>query len=108
MTEARKRRIWTAHHGKCICGEPVPVTGPGVIYDHHETLWMGGAEHDGNVRPLCAICNLIKTAFDATKRAKTKRQQQMAPGAPRAPSALRSRGFQKTLRKRMNGKVEPR
>ena len=110
MTPARKHRIWLAYDGRCgMCGAAVPETGPGVVYDHDLQLWMGGPEADANVAPLCADpCNQRKTMADAGVRATTKRQQKMAPGVPRPPSRMRSRGFQTKLRRTFSGKVVPR
>jgi hypothetical protein len=136
MTPARKRRIHARENGKCrSCGDAVPVDGPGVVYDHVTQLWMGGAELDTNVYPLCRTCDKVKTADDAKRRGKVRRLQKKAvqpglkvlattladessnrptprPGERQWPKSakgsrkMRSAPFQTKLRKRMNGTVE--
>ena len=77
MTPARKRRIWTAWEGKCwFCRTPVPMEGPGVIYDHVGTLWITGSDADKDIGPIhAAPCNKIKTAADLARIAKVKRER---------------------------------
>ncbi len=94
MHEARKRRIWEAH-GRCcyICGEPVPMTGPFVRYDHKWQLAMDGPEADENVGPShTEACDKVKTKKDAGIRAKVKR---LAAGPKEPKRKIQSRGFRK-------------
>lgn len=88
MTPARKRRIHAAWGGKCwFCRMPVPVEGPEVVYDHVEQLWLKGSDADEDIGPIHAVpCNKIKTAADATKRAKTKGQRRLRLDVEREPS----------------------
>jgi hypothetical protein len=110
MTPARKRRIWTAWEGKCwFCRMPVPESGPGVVYDHVTQLWMSGSDADERIGPIHAEpCNKIKTAADATKRAKVKRILKRAAGEGQTKFPLKSRPFQRTLTKGFDGKVRRR
>lgn len=99
MTPARKRRIWEAWGGKCwFCRMPVPMEGPEVVYDHVTQLWMKGSDADEDIGPIHAEpCNKLKTAADATVRAKTKRQRLKDRGEfPPSPTPMRKgRGFQR-------------
>lgn len=108
MTVVRKKRIYAQREGLCAwCGKPVECFGPGVIYDHYTPLALGGSDEDDNIRPLHARpCDKIKTAFDAKRIAKLRRQQNMAK--PRKPSRLRSRGFPSDWTRRFNGTVVAR
>jgi hypothetical protein len=119
MTPARKRRIWEVYDGRCAaCRTPVPISGPGVIYDHDIPIWFGRRpDTDDSAGPLCRPCDAIKTPADQTRIAKTKRQQKMAtkkpkgslpprpfPKGPKRP--IPGRGFNTAHRRRMNGSIE--
>lgn len=93
MTLARKRRIHTAQAGedgvtRCgnSCGDPVPVAGPGVIYEHVIPFWTDPSKDDDgpNVQAWCPPCSAAKNAKgrDPTVIAKTKRQEAMAVVKP--------------------------
>lgn len=97
MTKARRRRIWEAAEGRCfMCSKPVPESW--TVLDHEIQLWMGGRDDDSNLRPLCTTCDKMKTAADATKRAKVRRLIQKADPANRKPSKMKSRPFPKVSR----------
>lgn len=96
MTKARKARIHTAAGGVCYhCHLPVDVLGPGVRYDHYVGVWFLERDKDHDVMPAHTACDAPKTAADATRRAKTKREMAMRVGAERKPSTMRSRPFPK-------------
>jgi len=109
MTDARKKRIHESRNGLCgICNQPVDMYGPNVVYDHFKPIWFGSddAESDTNLWPLHTVpCNAQKTSADLTRIGKTKRLLKTEAGIKK-PSRLKSRGFDKTLRKKMNGSVE--
>jgi len=106
MTKARKRRIWEAHDGLCYhCGEPVDMFGPDVRYDHRIGVWFTERDEDEDVSPAHTWCDAPKTSSDQTKIAKTKRLIKKGLGQPRKPSRLKSAGFDKRLRKKMDGTV---
>ena len=105
MTPARKLHIWTKQHDAggvarcgCGCGDPVDLTGPGVIYEHVIPWWFDPArlDDDGpNVQAWRKACAKAKTggkAGDLSRIAKTKRQIGMAVGAERPQPSLKSRG----------------
>jgi hypothetical protein len=94
--------------------------------DHIIPVWMGGADDETNMEGLCVEHHKIKTRLDAVSRAKAKRligknaglTAKMAGQAPIGDNAtvvpekrkriFRSRGFEKRMRRLMNGKVEVR
>ncbi|MDE2105846.1 MAG: HNH endonuclease [Patescibacteria group bacterium] len=97
MTEARKRRIWHMRKGLCgECGEPVPMLGPEVIYDHRIPIETIREDKDANVWPLHTVpCNARKLAKDLADIAKTKRIALKHTGQFPAPlRRLQGRGFQ--------------
>jgi 5-methylcytosine-specific restriction endonuclease McrA len=66
-----------------------------------------------NLRLRCKACHGPKTAQEAKARAKEKRQaDKLGPNATHEPKPpwrrIRSKGFDKTLRRRMNGAIERR
>ena len=77
MTDARKLRIHTLAEGRCGCGcgDPVPVSGPGVIYDHEIMIEHGGADEWPNLRAVLTACDRPKTAQDLRRNGKTRRQR---------------------------------
>ena len=115
MTEARKRRIWTRDLGVCwLCALPVDMLGPDVRYDHRNPLWITRDDSDEGISPAHTACDAPKTAIDQAVIAKIKRIIRKGDPETRKPAKMRSRpfgksrGFDKSLRKRMNGTVERR
>lgn len=105
MHEARKRRIWEREGGLCYhCSEPVPMLGPEVRYDHVVGIWFVQQDEDADVFPAHTTCDAPKTAADATRRAKTKREMNMRVGAPRKPSTMRSRPFPKGPKRKIQSR----
>lgn len=107
VSPARRKRIYEAHGNTCYY--PACCETEGLEFEHIVPLWMGGKDDDSNTAPMCRSHHKAKTALDAKMRAKTKRL--IAKGDPdreRKPSRLKSRGFDKTLRKKFNGTVERR
>ena len=101
MTPARKQRIWTAREGKCwMCGQPVPVEGPEVRYDHKLPLELGGSDDDENIWPLHREpCDRIKTAADRQRIDKTRRQRvklNLSEERPKTSAPLRGGRFRPT------------
>jgi 5-methylcytosine-specific restriction endonuclease McrA len=108
MSDARKRRIWEREGGKCwMCGQVTAMTGPEVRYDHRIPIELSGSEDDSNVFPLHREpCDRIKTKADAAKIAKMRRLRKKRDPDTRKPSVMKSRGFDKTVKRRLNGTVE--
>jgi 5-methylcytosine-specific restriction endonuclease McrA len=76
--------------------------------DHILPLWLGGSNREKNLEGLCPAHHSAKTKAEASLRAKAKRVEARDQGTRRPRKAIPSRGFDKSKRKRMNGKVEPR
>lgn len=111
MTPARKRRIHLLADGLCGCGcgQPVPLSGPGVVYDHTQPLEEGGADDWPNLRPVRKDCDRPKTSQDLRRIAKGRRQRKKLSLAEERPKSKRplkgrstfpkGRGFPKGKRK---------
>jgi len=87
------------------------MAGPDVEYDHEIAIWLGGPDDDGpNMRPLHrSPCHRkVKTPRDAKVIAKVKRLIARNEGTRRPRQAIKSQGFNKRLRRKMNGRVEKR
>ena len=106
MTPGRKKRCWTLAEGLCAwCKKPVEQFGPTVIYDHRVPLALGGADSDENIRPLhVRPCNALKTHFDIRSIRKAQRIAKKL-AEERKPSRLKSRGFDKSRTRKMDGTV---
>lgn len=99
MTPARKRRIHKMRDGLCgDCGQPVPVLGKGVVYDHRGVLWITGDDSDEAIWPLHKACDQVKTPRDLRTVAKIKRLIRKADRETRKASSLRGRPFSKQHR----------
>ena len=105
MTAARKRRIWRAHNGRCKCGAAVPVSGPGVNYDHWSPINFGSPDDDDHVWPLCDPCNAEKLKKDLADIGHVRR---LIKGPTASKHPIQSRGFQKGLSRGFDGSVKPR
>lgn len=110
MTPARKRRIWERDEGKCWrCGEPVPMDGPEVRYDHRIPHWIAGDDSDDAISPShTATCDKTKTAQDQKDIAKIKRLIRKADPETRKPPQMRSRGFQKGVKRPIPSRPFPK
>ena len=89
-----------------ICGNPEYVA---VIQIDHERSLIDGGAHDAdtNLRPVCIPCHAAKSAREHKNNAKTKRIVKKR-ATPSGNGSIKSRGFDKTLRRKMNGQVEKR
>ena len=102
-----KLRAWIAlEQGyKCAHCECSLITRPFQI-DHIQRLDALGKHEPDNWQALCVPCHAIKTKVDNREAKKGRRIR--GDNKPRAKKAIPSRGFNKTLRRRMNGKTEPK
>lgn len=88
-----------------ICGEPF-ADGDKIEWDHTHQLAMGGADEVDNLRPAHGACHLGKSRADAAARGKVRRLTGQT--RKRRGPKIRTRGFNRAFRKRMNGQVEKR
>jgi hypothetical protein len=92
-----------------MCGQVTAMTGSTVRYDHRIPLELSGTDDDSNIFPLHREpCDRIKTKADAAKIAKMRRLRKKRDPETRKPSIMKSRGFDKTLRRTFKGTVEKR
>lgn len=103
MTRSRYLSVETRHalaeQLRCAeCGESGPFE-----KDHHCPHALGGSNDIENIRHLCIGCHGKKTAKDRRMIAKANRLRKGPK--QRKGRAMRSRGFDKTLRKRFNGRL---
>lgn len=96
--------------GKCeMCS--VKLTGRWDC-DHATAHFYTGAHDVENLQALCTACHKTKTLIDMGHIAKVRRQAretgQQARRDRRGHGLIQSRGFSKTLRKRMDGSVVAR
>jgi len=109
ISQRTKEAIIARQEDTCpMCGKILV----GVIhFDHEIALAIGGADDASNLRAVHADCHSIKTKDDIKRAAKTKRQAgitgQWARRQRNGPT-LKSRPFNKTLRRKMNGTTEVR
>ena len=91
---------------------PVVCTNEPAEFDHIHACWDGGEPTIENCAYLCRLCHLIKTGTDRKYQAKRRRhkvdrerkkKERVNPGPK-----MRSRGFDKRYRRKMNGNVERR
>lgn len=102
----------------CICQTEINLTLPGtdnegLTLEHMVSLGQGGSHTARNVGPAHRSCNLAKVAVkDGPGAAKIKRRLGLTgPKARKAKGKTRqmkSRGFDKTITRRMDGTVERR
>lgn len=89
-----------------ICGEDC-LPGQNIQFDHIHSNAMDGQHEYQNLRPVhYDPCHKRKSAKDVAALAKTKRI--IKGGRKRRGPKLVSKGFDKTLRRTMAGKVEKR
>lgn len=95
-------------HARCyFCGAKLRETGH--EWDHSIPLAIGGKHEAANIYCLCPDCHANKTRADVAVIAKSKRQGgekgQYARRKKNGPQ-LKSRGFDKSVKRKMNGKIE--
>ena len=112
LTKVEKSALWNYQNQRCAgCGEPTAKP----EYDHVNPLWSGGG-HEGNFQALCGPCHTAKTGSESTARGHTKRLEKQRLGVEKKRPGRKlparpfgpSRGFDTSLRRRMNGRVEVR
>ena len=107
LTSKAKAELWQRQSGGCACCRAPLVLAQA---DHKNPLWCTGTNEADNWQLLCISCHGAKTKREATARAKVKRLERMRWEALKKPNGrkMQSRGFDKRLRKRMDGRVEVR
>lgn len=110
LTPTQKAEIRARQNNCCaVCGDK--LSDP-VEWDHVRALSLLGSDEPANIQCLHKRCHReIKCRSDARALAKAKRLERfMETGRHRNRKSrpIQSRGFDKSLRKRMDGTVERR
>ena len=105
IPKALRQQILTA----LSCAQCGSKRGPFDI-DHITPLCLGGTNEISNLRAVCRPCHKIKTGTrDIPMARKADKQRKAHVGLKkRKGRKLQGRGFDKALRKRMDGTVERR
>ena len=101
-----KAKIVTRNNGVCArlgCSSIGPFE-----YDHIVPLEIGGKDSDENLQNLCIAHHKAKTKLDIKIIAKGRRIRRKADGTWRQGKKIGGRGFNKTLRRKINGKTVKR
>ena len=115
LTRAQLATLILDQQGKCAaCGSKLDFAKKGQVVDEHRVpLFSGGTNETSNRELRCKPCATVKTTQEAPDRAKVRRieggktqadrrAQKKANGTHRP---IGGRGFDKTLRRRMDGTV---
>ncbi len=105
MTPKRRLELLLAYDGKCARCK-LKISGMGWVANHIAPLALGGLDELGNLEPLHKDCDREVTPNDLRRIAKAKRQARMMD--PSEPGTIKSRGFDRSRRRKMNGTVEMR
>lgn len=104
LTKAEKAAMIEAQQGLCGCGCGQPVTMETGEGEHWITVFCGNTDKPDSV--WRKDCHKPKTKRDAKAHAKIRRLIKKQQGTWRPTrKRIRSRGFDKSLRKKMNGDV---
>lgn len=110
LTKAQRPGFLAAHDGRCyFCGQP--ITDDAWDDEHLLARELGGSDEMDNRKPIHRRpCHVIKTARDRKLIAKSNRliRKHGPVEYRRKPKGIPNRGFQKNLRKKMNGEVTSR
>lgn len=107
FSERVKREIRARAQGRC---EAENCNAVGRDCAHIHPVVTGGPGTAANGRLLCPDCHAVETRRDIKVAAKIRRLRGVTKsqwhGTKPSQGKLKSRGFDKTLRRRMNGAVE--
>lgn len=101
LTKARRAEILKAQGGCCVSWG---CTETRNLIEEHSTVFAWTGEQADQL--MCAACHKEKTRLDMGRIAKVKRIQKREAGLTKKKRPIRSRGFDKTRRKKMDGTVE--
>lgn len=111
LTRLQFATLILAQEGRCGCGCGKKLQADRIIDEHVQALDFLGSNALDNRSLWDVDCSKAKTAVDLKAAAKGKRIRgergsQRARRERRGGSMLKSRGFQKGLRRKFNGTVE--
>lgn len=109
----RTLQMASAQRYMCGCGKPgcwLEVTG-GWHKEHGLALGLCGADELHNISLWNSVCHKPKTARDIKMMRKADRQRRFhktGRGRARKGPAMKSRGFNKAFKRKLDGTVVPR
>jgi len=77
----------------------------GLEIDHIIPLELGGSDDEDNLQALCYAHHKAKTKEDIKRIAKARRLRNKKPPDPNRLGQIRSRGFDKSVKRKFNGQV---
>jgi len=98
LTKAARAAMLEAQGGCCVVFGCTETTG---LIEEHSTVFAWTGEQADQL--MCPMHHKLKTRSDIKRIAKVRR---LRKGPKKGKRPIRSRGFDKTKRKRMNGTVE--
>lgn len=104
ITKAMRARVILRQHGRCAACKEKFNAGDAIEMDHGHDLELDGPDIEANLFAKHRHCHKKKTSQRATDRARIRKILGTTKAKPGRP--LRSRGFDKSRRKKMNGDVE--
>jgi len=118
LTKTQKAALWR-NQNRCCAGCTGILELAKAEFDHMHGLWCGGGNDtgkDNNWQALCRPCHAAKTKQESKDRGKVKRLEKQTLGIPKKRRHQRiesrpfgpSRGFDKSLRRKMSGQTEVR
>lgn len=102
-----KVRVLKAFGEICQCGCGVKIAVKEWDTDHIRPLSEDGENRESNLRPLFKACHKLKTAAEATVRAKVYRVRNRHLGLKKKPSRL-GFGRDSKFKRTVDGRVVPR
>jgi len=103
LTKRQHATLLASQGGQCCV--PGCTETRGLIGEHSTpSAWIGGKPD----QLMCPAHHALKTPLDIKKIAKVKRILKRLTGARRARKKITNRGFDKRLRKKLDGTVEAR
>jgi len=106
FTAKQRQAVWDDWQGLCACCSE-PIGDEPWDIDHTIPIALGGRHELGNWQPLIRSHHRDKSKADVKAIAKVNRLLKQGTVENKSRKIV-SRGFDKTLRKRMNGTVEKR
>jgi 5-methylcytosine-specific restriction protein A len=102
-----KLRVFRRYGGVCYLTDTRIKTGDAWDVEHVKAVGLGGENREGNLRPALKEPHKVKTKADTARIRKADRVAKKHLGLkPKSKTPIKSRGFDKSRRRRMNGTVE--
>lgn len=111
ITQAMQLALWK-EHGAAICYVCRAMRAANNLHmDHVQALVDGGKHEIDNLRFVCVDCHRKKSAREHRNNSKAKRlaaAREAHERGEKKASRMKSRGFDKTRSRKMDGSVVPR